>query len=567
MELNMNRRVYLLLAAPLVLLPARAAPADGPRQVAADERRLQDAKLKHDGPALLAFLRQRSLTDLERANIELLIHRLGARAYREREQAAAELIARGPVVVEQLKEHLKGADAEVARRAEKCIERIKEKDVPAEVPAAAVRLLVERKPAGAAAALLAYLPYADNDSVAEEARAGLAALAVREGKPDQVLVDALADRNPVRRGAAGEALARANVAAQKPAVEKLLKDPDATVRFRVAMALTLGGDRKAVPELIDLLEPLPQALAWQAEDVLYRMAEGKDPPGVSLGADAAGRKECRAAWAKWWQQHGPAVNLAKLRESPRLLGYTVLVLLDMGRVLEADTDKSVRWQVNGLEFPLDVQYLPGDRILVAEYRGSRVTERTLKGEVKWQKFLNGPSGPLMAQRLANGNTFIATEQQLIEVDRNGKDVFSSSFDSGESIMKALKLPNGEMVCLVGVVRGLGPARVVRLDGKGKELKSFTVNLGTRLSGGRIDVLPNGRVLLPHNAENRVVEYDSNGKAVWQVEIEQPVAATRLPNGNTLVTTMTQNRAVEFDRNGAEVWRYQGNTRVTRAVRR
>jgi hypothetical protein len=365
----------------------------------------------------------------------------------------------------------------------------------------------------------------------------------------------------VRRGAAAEALARAKVEDQKPAVEKLLKDADATVRFRVALALTLGGDRKAVPELIGLLEPLPQTLAWQAEDVLYRLAEGKGPPAVSLGADAAARKECREAWDKWWKQHGAGVNLARLREAPRLQGYTVLVLLDMGRVLEVDSDNTVRWQVNGLNFPLDVQYLPNDTILVAEYHSQRVTERALNGAgtIKRQFAVGG--GPLMAQRLANGHTFIATEMQLVELDRKGTEVFSFAFPSGEKIMKAMKLGNGEMVCLTS------GARVVRLDAKGKELKSFVVPLGTRLFGGRIHMLPGGRVLIPHNAENKVVEYDPDGKVVWQVEIEQPVAATRLPNGNTLVTTMTQNRAVEFDRNGQEVWQYRSNTRVTRAVRR
>src|SRR5437867_342560 len=82
--------------------------------------------------------------------------------------------ARGPVVVGLLKEHMKGPDPEIARRAEKCIERIKEKDLPADVPAAAARLLADRKPAGAAAALLAYLPFADNEAAAEEARGALA---------------------------------------------------------------------------------------------------------------------------------------------------------------------------------------------------------------------------------------------------------------------------------------------------------------------------------------------------------------------------------------------------------
>jgi HEAT repeat protein len=558
MELAMTRRVCLL-GGVVVLLFARGGAADGPKQVAADERKLQAAKLQHDGPALLEFFRKRTLTDLERANVEILIHKLGARAFRIREQAAAELVTRGPVVLELLREHLNNPDPEIARRAEKCIARIKDKDLPPDVAAAAARLLAERKPAGAVAALLAYLPYADSEGVADEVRNSLTALAVRGGKPAKALVDALADRNAVRRGAAAEALVRAGAKGERAAVEKLLKDPEPSVRFRTAMALTTAGERKGVPELIELLVPLPQALAWQAEDVLYRLAEGNSPPAVSLGAEAAARKECRDAWSKWWKEHGASVDLAKLREAPRLLGRTVIVLLDMGKVFEVDAENKVVWEVGGILFPLDVQYLPNGRILVAEYHASRVAERDVKtGEVKWQRAVRGP---LVAQRLENGNTFVATEGQLLEFNRKGEEVFTFSFPKEEKIMKAMKLANGEIACLTN------GSRVVRLDGKGKELRSFGISLGTKLFGGRLHMLPNGRVLVPHNAENKVVEYDVNGKTVWQVDIDQPVAATRLPNGNTLVTTMNQNRAVEFDRNGVEVWQYRSNTRLTRAVRR
>lgn len=554
----MARRVYLLLTVSLVLACARPAAADDPGQVKLDEKRLQNANLKHDDKSLLEFFRHRTLTDAERENVRLLIDKLGARAFRVREHAAAELVARGVVVVELLKEHLKDADLEVARRAEKCIQAIKDKDYPVEVPAAAARLLVQRRPAGTLDALLAYLPFADNESVADEVRSGLADLAVRDGKADKVLVAALNDRHPVRRAAAGEALCRAKAEGQKQEIEKLLKDPEPAVRFRVAVALTMASDRTAVQELIDLLVPLPQALAWQAEDVLFRLSSGHEPPAVSLGSDPASRKKARDAWDQWWRRHGKQIDLAKLRDTPRQLGYTLVVMLDMGQVLELDRDNKVRWKVEGLLFPLDVQYLPNDRILVAEYHAQRVTERELNGTVKWSKMV---SGPLVAQRLRGGNTFIATDSQLLEVNQAGNEVFSFSFPDGQRIMKAMKLDNGEMVCLTS------DAKVVRLDATGKELKSFTVNLGLRLFGGRIHMLPSGRVLVPHNAENKVIEYDVNGKAVWEVAIDQPVAAVRLPNGNTLVTTMTQNRAVEFDRNGQEVWQFRSNTRVTRALRR
>jgi len=69
----------------------------------------------------------------------------------------------------------------------------------------------------------------------------------------------------------------------------------------------------------------------------------------------------------------------------------------------------------------------------------------------------------------------------------------------------------------------------------------------------------------------VVEYDGQGKTVWEVSIERPVSAMRLPNGHTLVTSMSpQVGAVEFDRAGNQVWQYthaNPPTRVTRAIRR
>ena len=65
----------------------------------------------------------------------------------------------------------------------------------------------------------------------------------------------------------------------------------------------------------------------------------------------------------------------------------------------------------------------------------------------------------------------------------------------------------------------------------------------------------------------MVELNQQGNVVWQVGMEQPIAAVRLHNGNTLITSMTEHRAVEVDRDGKEVWTYRQDTRVTRAFRR
>jgi hypothetical protein len=550
--MRMSSAVLVLTGCLGLAGPGRAGESKD--SLAADEKALQAAGLKTDGDSLLKFFRQRTLTPDERAKVEELISQLGATAFKTREQASNALIARGAVVVELLQQAKKSADLEVSRRADRCIQKIQSKDYPSHVPLAAARLLRERRPAGTVEGLLAYLPFADAEPVADEVRATLGALAVQGGKPDKALVAALADKSPLLRGAAGEALARVD----KAAVAKLLQDADMTVRARVAMALALGGERNAVAVLIDTLPELPQTYAWRAEDLLFRLAEGQKPPSVSLGADDAGRRKCRDAWLSWWKEHAAAINMAKLHERPAMLGQTLIVLLDVGKVLELGRDDKVRWEISGVMFPLDAQVLPGDRVLVAEYQGSRVTERTTKGDVVWQYRVAGPQG---AQRLANGNTFIITKTQLLEVDRNGNEVFRHGLLAGD-IMKAAKLPNGDIVCLTS------EPKIVRLDSTGKELSSFAVpELSMRLYGGRLDVQPTGRVLVPHNAEHKVVEYDAQGKVVWKVAIDQPIAAVRLPNGNTLVTSMSQNRAVEFDRAGKEVWQFRQPTRVTRAFRR
>ena len=182
----------------------------------------------------------------------------------------------------------------------------------------------------------------------------------------------------------------------------------------------------------------------------------------------------------------------------------------------------------------------------------------VKGEVLWEKRI---FGPLAVQRLANGNTFVGTDSVLDEFDAKGKEVSALTIP-GERIMKAARLPNGESVCLTT------EERVVRLDAAGKEVSSFPVKISTKLFGGKLHVLSNGHVLVPLNAEDRVVEYNGTGEKVWEAKVEQPITATRLANGNTLVTSMLPAKgAMEFDRYGNMVWQFKANTRVTRAFRR
>src|SRR5439155_22540262 len=124
------------------------------------------------------------------------------------------------------------------------------------------------------------------------------------------------------------------------------------------------------------------------------------------------------------RENGATVRPAQLAgarlDAQRYLGYTLIVSQDTGTVLELGADGKPRWQLLNLQGPADAQVLPNGRVLVTEMHGGRVTERNLKNEVVWEKQVNWPMG---AQRLPNGNTFIVLRNQLLEVDRGGKEVF------------------------------------------------------------------------------------------------------------------------------------------------
>jgi HEAT repeat protein len=500
-----------------------------------------------DGPALISLLGKHTLTAQEEEKVKDGIRRLGHKTYVVREKAVAELVGRGRRILPLLREALKNNELEIVRRAQRCIERI-EAEPSNRLPAAALRLLALRKPPGAAEALLAYLPFAEEDYL-DDIKSSMAVLALRDGKPDPALLRALSSSHPGVRGAAAEALAEIGGPDAKPAIAKLLADTDLTVRLRTALALA-PHDGKAVPVLIDLIANLSDEQAAQVHEFLVPLAGDKAPPAPQDSAES--RKASSAAWAAWWKENAPPrTDLGKLaRRYQQLLGYTVLCEHNTGKITELGRDHKPRWSFSGVQSPVDAWVLPNNRVLVAEYGGNRVSCRDLKGNVLWLKQLN--CNPHNVQPLPNGNVFIAGNNQIFEVDRNGKDVALPIKDVNTLLATvgqftgAYKARNGQ-ITIVGQNNG----RCVRLDSSGKELHSFITNRGNAW----LDVTPNGRIIMASNGGNKIAEYNGQGKLVVELDVQQVSMVTGLPSGNFLVASHNAGRVFEMDRRGKTLWEY------------
>jgi len=241
-----------------------------------------------------------------------------------------------------------------------------------------------------------------------------------------------------------------------------------------------------------------------------------------------------------------------------MLGYTLVTcgepFMGTGTLTELDRAKRERWQIAGLAWPTCVQALPGNRILIAETNSSMVTERDFKGNILWQKAC--PS-PFSCQRLANGNTFIATANELLELDRSGREVFN--YKSGD-ITAGYRFKNGKM----GYVNYSG--QYILIAPSGKRIKSAQISPIQEYGAG-FDFLPNEHLIQSLTSSNEVVEYDSDGKIVWRASVQRPTSATRLPNGNTLVASQQKQNVTEINRAGKIVWELSVSGRPTRAYRR
>jgi hypothetical protein len=86
--------------------------------------------------------------------------------------------------------------------------------------------------------------------------------------------------------------------------------------------------------------------------------------------------------------------------------------------------------------------VPGNRVLVCEVNTNRIAEYDMQGKLVWS---HPCPDPAYAQRLPNGNTFIASHNRSFEVTRDGKEVYGHNAEGGFFIHSTHRKPNGNIV--------------------------------------------------------------------------------------------------------------------------
>jgi len=330
-------------------------------------------------------------------------------------------------------------------------------------------------------------------------------------------------------------------------VRKLLRDPDKVVQLRAAQGLAPLGDKKAVSTLIALLNDLSLEQCAEVEDFLARIA-GEKSPSTSVSSDKASREKAIEAWAKWWTDNRDKVVLTNIDcGGERELGLYLVVenynnQTGRSTIKEIDKNGNVKRKMeNGLSGAYDAQVLRDGRVLVIENQ-QRLTERDKPGKVVGLD--KTYPAVFAAERLRNGDTFLACRNQLTIIDSKGNSKWTWQYNQN-TIMAASILRNGD----VAMVNYSG--QYIRINRDKKEVKTFTV---PNFSANGAAVAEGDRVIVSHG--NMVAEYTSDGKdvkQVWKSEVfNYPLMPYRSPRGNTVFSSNSQTSVTELDSRGKTV---------------
>ncbi|MFO0967789.1 MAG: hypothetical protein U0793_19680 [Gemmataceae bacterium] len=265
---------------------------------------------------------------------------------------------------------------------------------------------------------------------------------------------------------------------------------------------------------------------------------------------SASRASFAAPGTKWYAAHASAIDTdgramrAPISASSWSANTTQRSASPAARCGESGRDLRPRFTIKGVMGVMDAQVLPNGRVLLAENSANKITERDQTGAITWEYGV--PGNPITAQRLPNGNTFIAMYNSVMEITPEKKILYNLNRGPTFYIFSASKLRNGNVLAMTaqGVIMEFDPFT-------NKDVR--TINLGPAGGWCSVEAMPNGHYLVATMNNSQVREIDTTGKALMTINMGGVFRATRLPNGNVLAASMTTRAVAEFDRGGNKRW--------------
>jgi hypothetical protein len=155
--------------------------------------------------------------------------------------------------------------------------------------------------------------------------------------------------------------------------------------------------------------------------------------------------------------------------------------------------------------------------------------------------------------LSNGNILMAHQFGLTEIAPDKSVVWNYVPPAGHEVHTAVPIGKDRVL----YIENADPNAILRVvnirTGAVEKELPLDVKKPVQVHGQfrRARLTPQGTLLVAHMSQDKVVEYDSDGHAVWQFPAAGPWSANPLANGNVLITDRIGVR--EVTRRGDAVW--------------
>jgi hypothetical protein len=160
-----------------------------------------------------------------------------------------------------------------------------------------------------------------------------------------------------------------------------------------------------------------------------------------------------------------------------------------------------------------------------------------------------------ATRLSNGNIVFCRKVGASEITPEKKIIWNIVADSGSEIHSVQPLGLNKVL----VVQNGNPAKAMIINTQTNQTeKTVILPSGkpekSHLQFRRVRLTKDSTLLAAHLDNNKVAEYDMNGKEIWFYAAKGPWCAVRLKNGNTLISSYPST-VLEVNKKGEVVWEF------------